>query len=221
MPRRDAKAEDPHATNITIHALGGSLRVAGGDVSTSADPPAAERRLTGILVAFVVSIVAGLVVYDWTVGGLFTGRSSEGAAEDSPGPTAATPEPTDGGVSVDTGPNDPATSEGTVRGCNTYGGNCDGNPIHVQVPPPNYDWASWPTIDRVPNGSVLVARCWAIGATVTNYRVDPPDHGPDPYASDIHFNVQAADGRWGWIPDTYFVRDQGGRMGLQRCSTTA
>lgn len=109
---------------------------------------------------------------------------------------------------------------GAVRGCNTYGENCDGNPIYRDVPPPDYDWPTWPKITTVVNGTVLQASCWDIGGMTWNYaaKAIPPDHGPDPYASDVYFYVLAPSGDWGWIPDTYFVRDQGGRMGLPKCA---
>jgi len=109
------------------------------------------------------------------------------------------------------------TREGVVNGCNTYGENCNGNPIYEATPPEGYDWSTWPTITTVDNGTTLTARCWAIGGMTYNYRVDPLDLGPDPYESNVYFNVQTPDGRWGWIPDTYFVRDRTGQMGLDQC----
>jgi hypothetical protein len=115
------------------------------------------------------------------------------------------------------------TRRGVVNGCNTYGTNCDGNPIYRELPPASgYDWPTWPKITTVEHGSRLEARCWAIGGMTWNYaaQASPPDHGPDPYASDIHFNVRAPNGEWGWIPDTYFVRDQDDRLGLRRCTDT-
>jgi hypothetical protein len=33
----------------------------------------------------------------------------------------------------------------------------------------------------------------------------------------VNFNVQAPGGEWGWIPDTYFVHDASGRLGLPQC----
>lgn len=41
--------------------------------------------------------------------------------------------------------------------------------------------------------------------------------GPEEESSNVNFNVQAPGGQWGWIPDTYFVRDQSGRLGLPLC----
>jgi hypothetical protein len=113
----------------------------------------------------------------------------------------------------------PSTRDGTVNGCNTYGQNCEGNPIYRDLPPPGYDYRTWPKITTVANGSHLAARCWAEGGTTWNYAAahNPPDFGPNPYESNVYFSVRAPNGEWGWIPDTYFVRDKIGRLGLPRC----
>lgn len=115
-------------------------------------------------------------------------------------------------------PPEAETRDGVVNGCNTYGEYCDGNPVYVELPPPDVDYFTWPRIASVDNGVTFTARCWAVGAIYTNYQIDPEDLGPDPYDSNIHFNVLAPNGDWGWIPDVYFVRDEVGRMGLPECS---
>ena len=106
-----------------------------------------------------------------------------------------------------------------MNACNTWGEHCDGNPIYRAVPPPGYNFSTWSKIDTVDNGVVLSARCWTQGGVTYNYAFssNPPDYGPNPYESDVYFNVQARSGEWGWIPDTYFVRDKQGRMGLPHC----
>lgn len=138
----------------------------------------------------------------------------------APAPHSAPPVPDDPGpVEPPPPPPGPQTRQGTVKGCNTYGQNCEGNPIYVNVPGPGYNWRAEPTIARVPNGSTLTARCWATGGTTYNYAAShqPPHYGPNPYESNVYFSVQAPDGRWGFIPDTYFVRDKGGRLGMPAC----
>lgn len=126
-----------------------------------------------------------------------------------PPPTTAAPSPT------------PTTRRnGTVNGCNTYGQNCDGNPIFRGPPPQtNSQYQSATRITAVNNGVTLTARCWATGTVVWNYAVsyNPPDYGPNPYESTIYFSVQAPNGEWGFIPDTYFVRDKNGQLGLAAC----
>ncbi|HET6949614.1 MAG TPA: hypothetical protein VFI47_04515 [Acidimicrobiales bacterium] len=131
---------------------------------------------------------------------------------EAPPPTPPPPPP-------DPAPPDPAPREATVNGCNSYGANCDGNPIYATLPPPGYDWATWPKVGAVDNGETLLARCWGVGGTTTNYAsgLDPPDLGPDPYESDLFFFVLAPGGAWGWIPDTYFARDKVHRLGLPPC----
>jgi hypothetical protein len=102
-----------------------------------------------------------------------------------------------------------------VNGCNTYGEDCDGNNIYKSVPPEGYQpplVAKW---ENVPNGTVLVARCWTVGGTTTNYATTDP--GPSPYSSTVYYEVQASGGQWGYIPDTYFVRDKAGHLGLRYC----
>jgi len=111
----------------------------------------------------------------------------------------------------------PTTATGTVNGCNTYGQNCDGNPIYVNVPQPGYNYKTEPKVEAVANGSRLTARCWTTGATVYNWAKSQNDPGPNPYDSDVHFSVQAPNGTWGYIPDTYFVRDKGNKLGLPHC----
>jgi len=108
---------------------------------------------------------------------------------------------------------------GTVHGCNTYGQNCDGNPIFRSVPQSYNEYFNTAKIEEVPNGTQLSARCWTTGTVVWNYAAlhNPPDYGPDPYDSTIYFNVRASNGEWGFIPDTYFVRDKNGKMGLPHC----
>ncbi len=106
-----------------------------------------------------------------------------------------------------------------MNGCNTYGEYCDDNPIYVDVPPDDYDYSVLAKVATVSHGTVLTARCWALGGTTFNYAAShtPPDYGPDPYESDIYFYVLAPSGQWGWIPDTFFVRDETVRMGLLAC----
>lgn len=113
----------------------------------------------------------------------------------------------------------PVERVGRVNGCNTYGQYCEDNPIYRDVPPAGYDFRSWPKIAVVANGAELSARCWARGGVTWNYAAlrNPPDPGPNPYESDVYFSVRAPDGRWGWIPDTYFVRDKTNRMDLPAC----
>jgi hypothetical protein len=166
--------------------------------------PSTSRR------ALLLYVFAGLVTVALVVVGVFALQSDEhepGTGESALAPADDNPE---GG-----------TRSGAVQGCNTYGENCDGNPIYQDVPPPDYDWTTWPKLTTVVNGTVLEARCWAVGGMTWNYaaRATPPDHGPDPYASDVVFNVRVPDSDdWGWIPDTYYVRDASERMGLPRCS---
>jgi hypothetical protein len=111
----------------------------------------------------------------------------------------------------------PQTRSGVVNGCNTYGEDCGANPLYGSVPPPGYDHNTFPHVGTVAHGQQLEARCWARGGTTYNYAAfyDPPDRGPDPYASDIYYQVRFG-GQWRWIADTYFVRDPGG-FGLPAC----
>jgi hypothetical protein len=107
-----------------------------------------------------------------------------------------------------------------VNGCNTYGKNCDGNPIFRGAPPQSYDaYNNNPKVQTVGNRTRLTARCWATGTVVWNYAAlhDPPDYGPDPYDSTIYFYVRAPNSEWGFIPDTWFVRDKTGKVGLPAC----
>lgn len=179
----------------------------------------------------------GSVVWNWDCTGDPPGRYTTELADESTGrstgrvafsiggsqppqtpPTTQAPPPV---VPPTTGAatNTPSTREGTVNGCNTYGQECEGNPIYRDVPPPGYNYRTWPKVTTVANGTRLTARCWAEGGTTWNYAAshNPPDYGPNPYESTIYFNVRAPNGEWGWIPDTYFVRDKQGRMGLPRC----
>lgn len=113
----------------------------------------------------------------------------------------------------------PTERVGTVNGCNTYGQHCEGNPIYRDVPPDGYNFATWPKIATVNNGTQLTARCWGSGGVTWNYAAlhNPPDYGPNPYDSTIYFYVRAPDGQWGYIPDTYFVRDKVTKLGLPAC----
>ncbi len=109
------------------------------------------------------------------------------------------------------------TAAGTVNGCNTYGQNCENNPVYADVPPAGYDYVNEPKIATVPNGAVLQASCWARGGETYNWAVSQNDPGPNPYNSDVYFRVEVTNGQLGWIPDTYFVRDKAGRLGLPAC----
>jgi len=110
------------------------------------------------------------------------------------------------------------TAQGKVNGCDTYGGNCNDNPLYVNVPPDGYNWKTEPKLTTVPDGTVLTARCYATGGTTYNWAHSGGDLGPDPYDSDVYFSVQSpVDGSWGFIPDTYYVRDKIGHLGLQPC----
>jgi hypothetical protein len=111
----------------------------------------------------------------------------------------------------------PAALPGTVQSCNTYGEDCGPVPLYGTVPPDGYDYHSFPAEARVPDGTVLDALCWARGAMVYNYAAffDPPDLGPNPYASDLWYRVSWS-GHHLWIADVYFVRDVGG-YGLPAC----
>jgi hypothetical protein len=115
----------------------------------------------------------------------------------------------------------PVEKVGIVHGCNTYGENCEGNPIFRGPPPTSYeDFTTGHTkIETVPNGTRLFARCWNTGTVAWNYAAlhDPVDYGPDPYDSTVYFQVKASNGEWGYIADTYFVRDKTGKMGLPHC----
>jgi hypothetical protein len=107
---------------------------------------------------------------------------------------------------------------GTVQGCNTFGRECDGNPVYKSVPTV-YDPGSMPrVVARIDSGANLQASCWVQGARITNWasESDPPDPGPDPYQSDIHFRVLTPNG-WGYLADTHFVRDKVGKLGLPMC----
>lgn len=118
-----------------------------------------------------------------------------------------------------TAPPAPDTAQGTVTGCDAYGNNCSDNPLYAEVPPPGYDYVTFPKVATVANGTTLTARCWATGGVTYNYAAgyDPPDYGPDPYESNVYFNVRAPNGQWAWAPDTYFVRDKTHRLGLDEC----
>ena len=111
------------------------------------------------------------------------------------------------------------THVGIVQGCDSWGENCTQNPIYTAVPPPGYDYTTFTKLATVDNGASLLARCWSVGGDTTNYASahNPPDLGPNPYDSAIYFQVQAPNGQWGWIPDTYFVRDKINKMGLLSC----
>ena len=137
----------------------------------------------------------------------------------TPAPVVTTPS---AAITTPSGPRNSLQEKAApVNGCNTYGEQCDGNPIYVNVPPPNYDYRTWPKLTTVANGTILTARCWETGGTTWNYAIlqSPPDLGPNPYESNIYFDVLAPTGQWGWIPDTYFARDKQGKLGLPACST--
>ena len=109
---------------------------------------------------------------------------------------------------------------GTVNGCNTYGENCEGNPIFRDAPPQNYDaYIANQKVATVANGTQLTARCWSTGTVVWNYAAlhQPVNYGDNPYDSTIYFYVLAPNGQWGFIPDTYFVRDKTNKLGLASC----
>lgn len=115
---------------------------------------------------------------------------------------------------------EPQPESATVRiranGCNTYGQNCDGNPIYLDVPPPGYNWKTQPKRGTVPNGTELTAECWAQGGRTTNYAESDP--GPAPYGSDVYYYVQVpGSADWGYIPDTYSARHANGHAGLPHC----
>jgi serine/threonine protein kinase len=114
----------------------------------------------------------------------------------------------------------PPTRTGTVNSCNTYGQNCNAKNIYVSVPPDGYNYTTFPRITTVPNGATLTARCWAEGGRTYNWaaKIAKPDPGPNPYDSTIYYSVQVpGSSQWGYLPDTYFVRDKSGRMGLPAC----
>jgi hypothetical protein len=118
-------------------------------------------------------------------------------------------------------PPPPPSAVGTVNGCNTYGGYCENNPAFTTVPPPGTTVAqfiAWPRATSVPNGAQLTATCWTTGVLVWNYAAqhNPIDYGPNPYESDVYYRV-SANGTSGYIPDTYFVRDKNGHLGLPHC----
>jgi hypothetical protein len=138
------------------------------------------------------------------------GEAGPTGATNPPDPWGGAPTPT---TQVDTIP--PSRETALVRGCNTYGNDCNDRPLYAEVPPQGYDPTTWPTVTTVSNGTILTARCWKIGGVTANF--DPPDSGPDPYESDVYFNVQFPSSQWVWIPDTYFVRDKTHRMGLPTC----
>ena len=163
----------------------------------------------------------------WTRGFAVKGTSCWAWRSDGSAPTDCSPRPEprdegggNGGEASSPPPVTtpaPATAQGIVTGCNTYGQNCEVNPLYVNVPAVGFNWKSEPKLTAVSNGAKLTARCYAIGGMTYNWAVSIGDRGPDPYESNVYYSVQAPDGRWGFIPDTYFVRDQGNRMGLPAC----
>lgn len=212
-----AKAGLPTRTASSTH------RDAPAPTAQEPQPTLSSPAIVAVLAVVVIALIValGLIVFGGskspTEGASPSTVATPGTA--SPTPTVApldtsSPTPTTGrGVSGD------GTATGQVNGCNTYGENCDENPIFVNLPPDNYDARSWPVVERVDHGTVLTARCWALGGITWNYAAltQPPDRGPDPYDSEVHYNVQATDGSWGWIPDTYFVRDKVDHLGLSVC----
>jgi serine/threonine protein kinase len=140
--------------------------------------------------------------------------------------TTATPPPTVAPTTVTPPPPPPpppppkpTTVTGVVIGCDSFGQRCDDIPIHGALPPPDTDPRAVSTLAKVTQGTEMRARCWAEGARTYNYdaSAEPPDLGPDPYDSDVYFNVQVLGETWGWISDTSFVRDKGLKLGLPRC----
>jgi serine/threonine protein kinase len=136
--------------------------------------------------------------------------------------TTATPPPTVAPTTVTPPPPPPpkpTTVTGVVIGCDSFGQRCDNIPIHGALPPPDTDPRAVSTLAKVTQGTEMRARCWAEGARTYNYdaSAEPPDLGPDPYDSDVYFNVQVLGETWGWISDTSFVRDKGLKLGLPRC----
>lgn len=113
----------------------------------------------------------------------------------------------------------PETEKATVIGCDSFGQGCDDIPIYRDLPPAGTDPGDVATQATVREGTELRARCWSEGARTYNYdaTAEPPDPGPDPYDSDVYFNVQVLGETWGWISDTTFVRDKGLKLGLPRC----
>jgi len=112
------------------------------------------------------------------------------------------------------------TRTGTVHACNTYGQYCTPKNVYVSVPPTGYDYTTFPRITTVANGTSLTARCWVQGGRTYNWaaKIAKPDRGPNPYDSTIYYSVQVpGSSRWGYLPDTYFVRDQTGKLGLPKC----
>jgi hypothetical protein len=141
-------------------------------------------------------------------------------------PTTATPPPSVPPTTVTPPPPPPpppppkpTTVTGAVIGCDSFGQRCDNIPIHGALPPPDTDPRAVSTLATVTQGTEIRARCWAEGARTYNYNAsaEPPDLGPDPYDSDVYFNVQVLGETWGWISDTSFVRDKGLKLGLPRC----
>jgi hypothetical protein len=108
---------------------------------------------------------------------------------------------------------------GSVDGCNTYGQHCNHIAIFASAPTdPNYNVDGWPVLTWVNNGKVLSARCSATGVVTYNWAVSQNDPGPDPYQSNLYYKVllPGSTSKWGYIADTYFVRDKTG-FGLPRC----
>lgn len=131
-------------------------------------------------------------------------------------PQAAPPQPQQPSQTQPPQQPEPTTVRIRANGCNSYGQNCDGNPIYVDVPPPGYNWTTQPKRATVPNGTELTASCWGQGGRTTNYAEADP--GPNPYGSDAYYLVQVPGSTdRGYIPDTYSARDANGHAGLPRC----
>lgn len=139
-----------------------------------------------------------------------------GTALVAPPPPQAAPPPPETQQEPPPPPPELATALIRANGCNSYGANCDNNPIYADVPQAGYNWRSQPKRAAVPNGTELTARCWGQGGRTTNYAEADP--GPAPYGSDVYYYVQVpGSGDWGYIPDTYSARDANGRAGLPHC----
>lgn len=136
-----------------------------------------------------------------------------------PAPVPTSTPPTSTTEVTPPAPPRPATEKGTVFGCDSFGQNCDDIPIYAELPPVDADAGDAVTLATVTKGTELRARCWSEGARTYNFdaTAEPPDPGPDPYQSDVYFNVQVLGDTWGWISDTTFVRDKGLKLGLPRC----
>jgi len=101
----------------------------------------------------------------------------------------------------------------TINGCNTYGMWCDGNPVFSALPVAGA--TNIPKVELLNNGVQFSARCWSEGVTTYNYATW--DLGPNPYDSTIYYYSRTTAGNYGWVPDTWSVRDKWNKAGLRRC----